>query len=219
MTRLVALVMVYNSADVILEALQSLDGKVDGIYCFDGRWEGYEGADNSEDETERVIVEFSKTSKSKVSLFKLPVLHQWQARTEALKHLEIGDWAIMLDSDEIIVDWGEDVRYILSSPDTNAKAFRVCWTLYKTYGALPTPRCVRRTETVHYSTDHRRLFDKDGEIDLPHAPVIHIVVDHQKTSEKKKMRKQADKYKESLLGYEQSHWNPEDKPTLIEQHK
>lgn len=211
--------MTYQCSDTILDCLKSIDGKVDEIKCFDGRWLGYEGSDHSDDGTDKIIIEFMKISKSKVSYTQLFVLHQWQARTEALKHLEIGDWAIMLDSDEIIVDWGEDVRYILSSPDTNAKAFRVCWTLYKTYGALPTPRCVRRTETVHYSTDHRRLFDKDGEIDLPHAPVIHIVVDHQKTSEKKKMRKQADKYKESLLGYEQSHWNLEDKPTLIEQHK
>jgi glycosyltransferase involved in cell wall biosynthesis len=206
----------YQSADVILKALQSIDGKVDEIYCFDGRWEGYTGPDNSDDGTENLIAEFAKTSKSKVSFFKLPVLYQWQARTEALKHLENGDWAIMLDSDEMIVDWGEDVRQILSSPDTNAKVFRVCWTVYKSYRAIPTPRCVRKTETVHYSTDHRRLFDNEGEIDFLHAPVIHIVVDHQESSEKKKMRQQADRYKESLIGYEHSHWNPEDHPTIEE---
>ena len=201
MTKIVAIVMAYQCADVILSCLQSVDGLVDEILCFDGRWEGYTGADHSTDGTDKVIIEFAKTSKSKVSYFQLPLLHQWESRTEALKHLNNGDWAIMLDSDEHIIEWGNDIHDRLAS--SNAKAYRVCWTLFKTYGAMPTPRCIRKTETLHYSTDHRRVFDKDGEIDLRHMPIIHIVIEHQKGFEKKKMRKQAELYKNWLLDYEQ----------------
>jgi glycosyltransferase involved in cell wall biosynthesis len=204
MPKIVGIIPVYNSADVILDALKSIDGKVDEILCFDGRWEGYVGANHSTDETQKIILEFSMHSKSSVYYIALPVLHQHEARTAMLKYLENGDWAIQIDSDEKVIEWGDGVRDMLTNSD--AKTFRVCWTMFKTCAAMPvTYRCVKKTEYLRVSTNHRQLFDDQGELDIRHAPIIHIVIDHQPNSEQKKMRKQADAYKNWLLEYENTH--------------
>lgn len=211
MTEIVCIMFVYQGADVVFEALKSIDGKVDRILCFDGKWHGYTGPDHSTDETQKIILEFSMSSKSQVYYIALPVLHQWQARTLALTYLQNNDWAVTIDADEMIIEWEDNVRNILMNSDI--KAYRVCWVRYKPYAGVPTPRCVKKTETLHWSTDHRRLFDKNGELDLPHAPIIHIVIDHQSLAETKKMRNQATDYKKWLHEYETTHWNPEDKIT------
>lgn len=202
---------VYNSADVVLEALKSIDGKVDEIVCFDGRWEGYTGPDHSDDGTEKIVAEFAKTSKTKIYYLKLPVLHQWQARTTVLNMADNGDWTIILDSDEIIIEWGDDVRSTLEN--STEKAYRVCWTIFKPCSAMPVAyRCVKKTEYLRCSTNHRRLFDEQGELDILHAPIIHIVIDHQPLADKKKMRGQANTYKDWLFEYERTHWNSKDGP-------
>lgn len=209
MTKIVAIVMAYQCADVILSCLQSVDGLVDEIMCFDGIWIGYEGPEHSNDGTDKIIIEFAKTSKSKVSYHQLPKMHQYEARTMALKHLKNEEWGVILDADEEIVEWGDDVRKILEL--SHERAYRVCEHLYKNYAATPTPRCFRITECLRVSTDHRRLFDDQGELDIRFAPIIHIVYEHQKLSDQKRMRKQADSYKEWLLKWENAYWNAEDK--------
>jgi hypothetical protein len=207
--KLVAIIMTYQCSEVILPCLQSIDGKVDEIMCFDGRWHGIEGPDHSDDGTDKVIEEFAKISKSKVSYIQLSVMHQHESRTESLKYLNNGDWGLIIDSDEYIVEWGDDVRKTLEN--FNEKVYRMHWLMYKPYALHLRYACIRKTETVHWSTDHRRVFDKDGEIDIVHAPAIHIVINHQSTSQTKKMRRTEESYKSWLLKYEQTHWNPEDK--------
>lgn len=210
MTKIVVIMMVYQSADVVLDALKSFDGYPDEIICFDGRWKGYIGPDHSDDGTKEIVEEFAKTSKSKISYFQLPILHQWQARTQALKHLENGDWAIVIDSDEKLLEWTLEVNDFLRA--SNAKAYRICFSAFKVWGAFSTPRIFRKTETTHYSTDHRRIFDKDGEVNFQYIPIIHIVTDHQTNAKLKKMRNASEMYKRWLHKYETTHWNPEDGP-------
>lgn len=205
MTEIVCTMFVYQSADVVLEALKSIDGKVDRIICFDGRWHGYTGPDHSTDETQKIILEFSMSSKSQVYYITLPVLHQWQARTLALQYLQNDDWAVTIDADEVVIEWDYNVRATLENSTPDNKAYRVCWVLYKPYAGVPTPRCVRKTETLHWAKNHRQLLDKDGEIDLIHAPVIHIVINHQPLADKKKMRQQANIYKKWLREWENQH--------------
>jgi hypothetical protein len=208
MPEIVCLMFVYQSADTVLEALKSIDDKVDRILCFDGRWEGYTGPDQSTDETQKIILYFSKNAKSQVYYIALPVMHQYQARTTAFAYLKNGDWAIILDADEKIIEWREDVRETLLNSKVDVQ--RPCCHLFGTYAGYTVPKCIRMTEGLHYSTDHRRVFNVKGEVDLVHGPIIHIVVDHQDMSEKKKMRKQADVYKDWLHKYETTHWNPFD---------
>lgn len=206
--KIIAIMMVYNSADVILKALESIDGKVDEILCFDSRWIGYNGSDHSTDGTDAIIRQFSMYSHSSVFYISLLPMHQWQARTEALKYVQNGNWVFIYDSDECIIEWENEVRNILEN--SSERTYRICQIRFKPYTALPIPCLFRKTETLRYSTDHRRIFDKDGEIDIARAPLIHIVVDHQPIAEKKAMRQQSEEYKRWLLEYETTHWNPED---------
>jgi hypothetical protein len=211
MPEIVCIIFVYQSADVVLEALKSIDGKVDRILCFDGRWEGYTGPDHSIDETQKIILGFSMYSKSPIFYIALSVMHQWQARTTALKYLQNGDWSIVLDADERIVEWGDDVHNILDH--SNTKVFRICWSKFKPYASMPvTSRCIKKTEHLRFSTNHRRMFDEQGEIDIQHSPIIHIVIDHQLLADKKKLRTSSEEYKHWLHEYETTHWNPEDGP-------
>lgn len=210
MPRIICLIPVYNSADVILEALKSVDGKVDDILCIDGRWIGASGLDHSTDETEEIVLSFSEHSISNVFYTRFKPMHQWEARTQSLKFCGEGDWAFFLDSDEIVTIWGEDVRKTLET--SIEKTYRLYWKFYKPHAAHPRYGLIRKRETTHWSTDHRRVFDKDGEVDMIHAPVIDIVIDHQEIADKKKMRPRENDYKQWLHEYETTHWNPEDGP-------
>ena len=210
MTKIICLMPVYNSADVVLEALKSIDGKVDEILCLDGRWIGTSGLDHSTDGTEEIVLSFSEHSKSRVYYTRSRPMHQWEARTESLKFCGDNDWAIFLDSDEIITKWDDDVRKTLET--SNEKTYRLYWKFYKPHVALLRYGVIRKTETVHWSTDHRRIFDKDGEVDIVHAPIIDIVIDHQEIAGIKKMRKREEEYKRWLHEYETTHWNLEDGP-------
>jgi len=196
---------VYNCADVILESLKSIDGKVDEIICVDGRWIGIEGADRSTDDTQKIILKFSAHSKSSVFYTLLPVMHQWEARTESLKFAENGSWIILLDSDELVIEWGDEVRSTLEN--STEKTYRMCWLKYKPYAAHLRYGVLRKTETLHWGTDHRRLFDKDGEIDIPNAPIIHIVLTNHPLADKKKQRANMQQYYKWLHDYEENQVN------------
>jgi glycosyltransferase involved in cell wall biosynthesis len=210
MPKLICIMPVYNCADVVLEALKSIDGKMDEILCLDGRWIGTSGLDHSTDETQKIILEFSIHSKSQVFYILLRPMHQWESRTAAFKYLNDGDWAIFLDSDEIITMWGDDVRQTLET--SSEKAYRIYWSFHKLCAVHLRYGIIKKTETVHWSTDHRRVFDKDGEVDIVHAPVINIVIDHQPIAGTKKMRNREEEYKHWLHEYEITHWNSEDGP-------
>lgn len=197
-TKISAIVFVYQHADVVLNALNSLDGKVDEILCFDGRWHGYTGPDHSNDGTKELITEFAKTHE-KVKYIELPVAHQNEARTMALDYVQTGDWIFFLDADEILFEVDEYLHNILEESKVNQ--YRVCMEFYRNFSAMPTARLLKKREGLKFTTDHRRMFDKSGEIDFIHAPIIHMVIKHH-LSKEKKMRKQADAYKKWLLDWE-----------------
>lgn len=200
MNKLVCIMPVYNCADVILDTLKSIDGLVDEILCVDGRWIGMEGPDYSNDGTRDIILKFGITAKSQVFYITLPVSHQWKARTLSLSYLDEGDWAIMIDSDEMVVEWGDDVRATLEN--STEKAYRMCWMKYRPNSAYLRYGVLRKTESLRWSTDHRRLYDKDGEIDIPNASIIHIVLANHPLSDKKTQRSNMDKYYKWLNDYE-----------------
>lgn len=192
---------VYNCSDVVLKALQSIDGLVDEIKCFECRWIGHNGPNNSPDDTIAVIKEWREKAKTKVTLYHFDPMYEWESYNEILKGVDIGDWVFQFSSDEEILEWGKDVREILSV--TNEKAFRIFFHLLKPYAALISARLYKKTETVYFDRDHRYVYDKDGWIDIPHSPTIHILIDHQPETDAKKDRKNMKEY--SIKNYKQEH--------------
>lgn len=201
-----AVILVFNSADTILDCLKSIDGKVDEILCFDGRWKGFDyPSDHSTDETQKIILKFSMSSKSQVYYVALPVMHQHEARTEAINQVINGDWIISLDSDEVFIKIPENIKEILTN--TNEKGYRICGNGREcSYATHPTFRLVKKTEGMHWSTDHRRVFDKDGELDLLHfPPLLGMVFNHHPLTGNKKMRSCMEQYKVWLRKWEIAH--------------
>lgn len=194
---------IYNCSDVIVKALDSIDGKVNEIMCFDGRWVGHDGPDYSPDNTIDIINEWAKTSKTKVSIFRIePIYHEWEFHNEILKHINNGDWILKLDSDELILEWGPNVYSILGR--STEKAHRVYFQFFKPYALLPNAKLYRKSETLHYDLNHREIFDKDGWIDVPHTSPIHIVFANQAEADTKKDRENMKKYEERNAIYEQA---------------
>jgi glycosyltransferase involved in cell wall biosynthesis len=205
MAKLICVMPVYNCADTILTALQSIDGLVDEIRCYDGKWIGKDGPLYSPDNTQQIIEEFAKVSKSKVSYWRFErPMYEWFFHNEILKGIENGDWLFKLDADEIILEW-ENVRETLEK--STEKAYRVCWHLFKPYAAVPNAKFFRKTETLYYNLNHREIFDKDGWIDVPRSPIIHILYDHQPEADTKKDRTNMKEYEHRNAQYEQSQRN------------
>lgn len=123
--RIIAIMMVYNCDDVVLGALQSIDGLVDEIRCFDSKWERMEWSmsPHSTDNTKFIIENFALTSKSKTTYSELPspTLRRI-ARAAAIATIEEGDWIFIIDSDERVTHWC-DIRSVLDQ--TNQLSFNV----------------------------------------------------------------------------------------------
>lgn len=201
MVKIIAIIPIYNCSDVILGCLQSIDGLVDEIKCFNGRWAVRDGPDYSPDNTEDLIREWGKTSKSKVIIYRLtPNLYEWEFHNEILKTIENGDWLFKIDSDEVVMEW-VNVRETL---DSTAKAYRVCCVLFKPYAAVPNAKFYRKTPSLHYDHNHREIFDEDGWIDTARAPILHIVYSHIKEAMTKKDRLAMREYEKCNSVYEQS---------------
>ena len=202
MYHLICVMRVYNCADVILESLKSIDEKVDEIRCYDGRWIGHDGSDYSVDDTEEVIRKFAEESISKVTYKRFPPMYEWQFHNEVLKEIDNGDWVFKLDSDEIITEWGMEVFETLIHSE--AKAYRVCWGMYKPYAAVPNAKFYKKTPHLHYNENHREIFDETGWIDTVRAPIIHIVYDHIEKAMTKKDRLAMSEYERRNHEYEAS---------------
>jgi glycosyltransferase involved in cell wall biosynthesis len=110
--RVIAIVMVYNCGDIIEGALKDLDGKVDEIQCFDGKWSfRIKESDFSTDNTKEVIENFAKTSKSKIEYHQLqPNLGEKDSRNISLQCAQDGDWILIFDSDERIISWNDNLH-------------------------------------------------------------------------------------------------------------
>jgi hypothetical protein len=206
MKKIIAILLVFNSADSILNCLKSLEERVDEIHCFDGRWKGFPyPSDHSDDETKDIILKFAEMSQTSVYFFPLSVMHQHEARTESMKHVKDGDWIFILDTDEIVKTWDDKViRQTIET--TTERGFKVCFRYPKPACAYPTYRFFYKTPNIHFSTDHRRVFDDNGELDLAHFNALTaIVIDHMIITDKKRMRKYMEEYKTWLYQYEQAH--------------
>lgn len=132
----------------------------------------------------------------------LPTLPQGEARTEMLCYVKEGDWILSIDSDEYVIAW-EGIRPIIGT--TQERGFRVSYTFPIPRCAAPTFRFVKKTKGLRFSTDHRRVFDDNGELDLVHFPVIPITIGHQRESTTKSMRPYMEQYKEWNHKWESEH--------------
>lgn len=177
--------MVFNCDEVILDALKDLDGKVDEIHCYDGRWAymHYTNEPHSTDKTKTIIEEFAKTSKSKIKYEKLPS-SMWEsdARTMSLKDVEIGDWVMVLDSDERLIEWNENIRIELEK--SNKPCYTVNWE-YKT--SFKVCRFFKKVEGMKYVLTDRVYAPPHGVYNeyLRNNPVyIGITICHNRTKRK-----------------------------------
>lgn len=108
--------MVYNCGEVLPDTLKSIDGLVDEIHCFDGRYAYHAPVESlySTDDTRTIIENFALISKSKITYNKLPTsMYEADARTFSIENIEVGDWVFVIDSDERVVKWGDDVSSTL----------------------------------------------------------------------------------------------------------
>jgi glycosyltransferase involved in cell wall biosynthesis len=125
--------MVFNCGDIILDTLKSLDGRVDEIHCYDGAWDYVQiemkkakmnAADYSTDNTEVIIKQFALTSKSKVEYHKIqPHLREREARTKSIANIAEGDWVFVIDSDEKVIEWNDNIRFVLENENKDAYYF------------------------------------------------------------------------------------------------
>jgi hypothetical protein len=114
--KFIAIMMVFNCGDVIGRALADLDGRVDEIHCFDGRWKNYTYTitNHSVDNTKEMIEKFALTSKSKVFYHLSPEnIEEWEARTYSLSCAQSGDWIFVFDADEMIKEFPNNLRATL----------------------------------------------------------------------------------------------------------
>jgi hypothetical protein len=103
----------------------------------------YTDAPHSTDRTKEIIEEFAKTSKSKTKYEELPSpIWESEARTMSLKDVAIGDWVMVLDSDERLIEWNENIRVKLEKSDKPCycvgweftNSFKVCRFFKKVEG-------------------------------------------------------------------------------------
>jgi glycosyltransferase involved in cell wall biosynthesis len=122
--KLIAVIMVYNCGEVLPDTLRSIDGLVDEIRCFDGRYAYHKPIESlySTDDTRAIIENFAFISKSKITYNQLPSpMYEADARTFSIQNIEVGDWVFVIDSDERVVKWGNDVRFTFEQ--TNELAY------------------------------------------------------------------------------------------------
>jgi glycosyltransferase involved in cell wall biosynthesis len=154
--KIIAIIMVFNCGDVVLDTLKSIDGKVDEIRCFDNRWvyasEKY--GNYSSDDTKVIIENFGLASKSKVSYIMLPSpLSEGKSRTLSIENIEEGDWVFVIDSDERVIEWN-------SSGLGENSELGYCIFLDKII--LPICRLFKKMEGMKYFGD--KIYSPTGKI-------------------------------------------------------
>jgi hypothetical protein len=170
--RIIAIMMVYQCGDVVLGALQSVDGLVDEIRCFDSKWERMESKmpPHSIDDTRVIIENFALTSKSKVSYTELSSPTKRDiARETAVATVDNGDWIFVLDSDERVTHCC-DVCSVLNQ--TNQTSFNVfingkqdtCNHPCRLFKKTPNGWCKKAINSVDINLSHSLGIKK-----VPHA--------------------------------------------------
>lgn len=209
MPKLHALVCVWNSEETIFSCLTALADFVDRIVILEGRWIGYEGTTiRSTDNTENEILRFifgRPLDERKLQIRYIVAtreLHQYESRNELLNEVPIGDYLMIIDSDEIVVSYPSNLRESLS---TGAKGFRMIYNEggNGNFRPLDLPRILRKTEGLHWTHNHRYLDDNNGPLVIrpQEYPVLNIKIEH--CGEHKAMRPASERYKDWLLKFEQ----------------
>lgn len=148
--------MVYQCGDIILEALKSIDGFVDEIHCYDSCWmPKYSYIPYSNDDTQSVIEEFSKTSKSKIEYHKITSpTTEGRARIESIANIAEKDWVFVLDADEVVTRWDSNIRSILEQ--TNEPCYFIHWG---NSSIFPICRFFRKEKGMGYHNNNPCFFD------------------------------------------------------------
>jgi len=202
---IVAIVACYNSAETIVPCLESLNGKVDLILCFDAKWHGFPYPSLYSDDKTEFLINCLNSSWLPIQYIKLPSpIDQVRMRSVMVGSVPEGNWILNIDADEIITHWDGDIKAILES--TKENGFRVCQKYQKERCATTTLRLVKKTQGLHYTNDHREVEDNNGVIDVHRFPVLtNIVIDHHELAANKRMRPYMEEYKKWLLKYENEH--------------
>lgn len=132
--KIIAVILVYNCGDILLNTLKSIDGKVDEIHCYDSCWLPKPKTSHSSDNTREVIENFSKISITKADYIELPSpTSEQKARNAYLEKITKGDWIFSIDSDEVVINWDAGVHQVLECTSErgfywfmDGTRFRVC---------------------------------------------------------------------------------------------
>jgi glycosyltransferase involved in cell wall biosynthesis len=145
--KLTACILTYNHEDWIRTCLESLRSAVDRIIVIDG---------GSKDRTLDIIAEYPKAEVH---------FHKWRGnigmqRNNYLRYLEDGEWAIVMDSDEVLSDNGFKIRDLLEA-ERKVSVFSVRMVHFMWHFGL-----IDATEDVHYVP--RRVFRYQKGLYYPH---------------------------------------------------
>lgn len=106
--RIVAVIATWNDRGLIARSVVSaFDAGVDPVIVVDGAWAGMQGAAEdgaSDDGTHEILGVLAATYQGRLRIIhpEGPWPSQMAQRNAALELLEVGDWAFILDSDEVL---------------------------------------------------------------------------------------------------------------------
>ncbi len=204
----------YNCEETIYDCLKALSTFCDRIVILEGKWVGYpyEGltsTDNTRREIERFMFDlpFNTTLDFKY-LIADREYHQYEARNILLNEVPVGDWFLVVDSDEIMACHPRDTHYTLDSFGKE-KVKGLCIYGYDENARvqegrrMDLPRMHIKTNGMHWTDNHRYLDDSNGPIvynpkDFPECPSFILL--HK--GNHKAQRPRSEQYKEWLCQWE-----------------
>jgi len=199
---LIALIHVYNGDETILFTLESLLGKVDKVIILDGRWIGVEcNSLHSTDKTYDVVKTFMKDHPILpiIYLYATKPMHQVESRQYLLDQVPNGDWVLMIDSDEIVINWIDNLKEKILKT-TKEKYFVVHGKYHRV--RLGTVRLMCKSKGLFYERNHRWMSDKNGKILLGNLERLPIQIRQHSLRVTKKMREPMKKYEKWLWDWE-----------------
>ena len=121
--------VVWNEEQHIAESIRSIRAYVDRIVVVDGAFSTNPGGQGpSTDNTEAIVERAAGTTSLDYIVSTIPLQEQ-EASNLALAQLEVGDWALIIDGDEVLYgDFNLARAPIARQPDVSAIALRVYTT-------------------------------------------------------------------------------------------